>query len=178
MQQLHHLHFTGKIQKSRWFVQKDKRSLLCQCLCYHHFLTFTITKCLNHPSCQVFNLHQSHRILHNAFILFIQPPPKACIGTTPQSYQLFHQHIANLAFFSQDHPNNTGQFLIRIHGDFFVQDFNAAIQFGLKSRKRAQQCRLSHPVCSQQACQFTATYGSTNVRSHYFSVVFRRITDG
>lgn len=84
VKQLHHLHFTGEIEKCRRFVQKDHRSLLCQRFGNHHFLSLTITQGMHHAVCQVLNLHQSNGTFDHLLIFSAKCSPKPVYGLRPK----------------------------------------------------------------------------------------------
>ena len=106
VKQLHHLHFTGEIEKCRRFVQKDHRSLLCQRFGNHHFLSLTITQGMHHAVCQVLNLHQSNGTFDHLLIFSAKCSPKTGIRTASQAYKLVHRHIANITFLSEHYAND------------------------------------------------------------------------
>ena len=137
MKQLHNLHFTGEIKKSSRLIQKNHRGFLCQRLCYHYFLTLTVTQSMYHPVFQILNPYQ-----RNGIVYCILSPclisPETGIRTAPHTHQFFHGHVPQTAFFGQYHSDNCRQLFIGVIRQFLSHYFYLSSYRRLKGRQSTQ----------------------------------------
>ena len=116
--------------------------------------------------------------MDNFAVLIVKPPQETRVRLTAQAHQLAHGDVLHVGAACQHHADGPCQLLIAVVANVLAVDADAAVQFGLECRERAQQGRFPHAVGTNEAGQLAAVDGGIDACGHCFGVAFLLVTNG